>query len=143
MREELDDVDSRLRVSTSIKQVLFYVDKNFILCDNYPKGHGDLFRDCIDTYHPGLLLLHVERASGSRQDLHVEGEEVVHINCPNWIEFLDEHMQTSGDKILQDNISIILSSLEMMVLARFCFVIKITVCLLTLWLADNSHILDD
>ena len=106
MREELDDVDSRLRVSTSIKQVLCYVDKKFILCDNYPKGHGELFRNCIDTYHPGSLLLHVERASGSCQRLAVKGAKLVYMKRPYHIDFLDKRLITHGDNIIQDNIII-------------------------------------
>ena len=41
MREELDEIDSQLRVSESITSVLCAVDKEFSLCDNYPKGYRD------------------------------------------------------------------------------------------------------
>ena len=44
MREELDEIYLRLRVSTSIKSVPHVVDKEFILYTNYPKGHRELFR---------------------------------------------------------------------------------------------------
>ena len=47
------------------------------------------------------------------------------------------------DNILQDNTFIILSSLEMKVLMRFCAIIHTPICLPTLWLAGNCHILDD
>ena len=43
MREGLNEIDSQLRVSTSTKSVLCAVDKDFILCDNYTKGHKELF----------------------------------------------------------------------------------------------------
>ena len=38
MREELDEINLRLRVLTSIKSVLHAVNKYFSLCDNYLKG---------------------------------------------------------------------------------------------------------
>ena len=67
MREELYEIDLPLRFSTSIESVLRDVDKEFSLCANHPKGHGELFRKWIETYHSGALLLHVESASGSHQ----------------------------------------------------------------------------
>ena len=62
---------------------------------------------------------------------------------PIWIEFLDERLQTPGDKILQENIFIVLLSLEMTVLARFCTIIHITIYLLTRLLTGNYLIVDD
>ena len=38
------EINLRLRVLTSIESVLRTVDKDFILCDNYPKGHREIFR---------------------------------------------------------------------------------------------------
>ena len=61
MREELDEIDLWLRVSTGIESVLLAVNKEFSLCANYPKGHRELFHKWIDTYHPGALLLHIKR----------------------------------------------------------------------------------
>ena len=77
---ELELIDPRLRVSPSIEMVLRAVDKEFSSCANYPKGHGELFREWIEKNHPGTLLLHVERESGSRQDLCVEGAGAVFWN---------------------------------------------------------------
>ena len=77
------------------------IDKEFSLCANYPKGHGELFREWIEVKYPGILLLHVERASGSRQDLCVEGAGAVFWNRKYWLEFLDERLRTPGDNILQ------------------------------------------
>ena len=141
LREELDDINLQLRVSTSIELVLHAVDKEFSLCANHPKRHRELFRECFETNHPGALIIHIERASGSRQDLSVDGAVTVYMNCPYWILFLDESLRTPGDNILQENIFIIISALEMTMLARFCAIIHITICLLTFWLAVNRHII--
>ena len=67
----------------------------------------------------------------------------MYMNRPYWIEFLYKRMRTPRDKILQENIFIILSSLEMTELARFCAIIHVTICMLTRWLVGNCHIIDD
>ena len=63
------------------------------------------------------------------------------MHTPCWIEFLDERLWTPEYDILQENIFIILSSLEMTALARLCDIIHITICLPTRWLAGSCHIL--
>ena len=80
-----------------------------------------------------MVLLHIDRASRSHQNLYVEWEVSVYMNRPYWIEFLD-------DNILQENIFIIISSLVMTVLARLCAITHTTIYLLTRWLAGNCHI---
>ena len=117
------------------------VDKEFNMCGNYPKRRGELFCKWIENYHPGALLLHVERSSGSHQYLDAKGTIEVYMNYSYWTEFLDYRIRTPGDNILQESIFIILSSLEMMVLARLCDIIHITICLPTCWLTGNCHIL--
>ena len=77
---DLDAIDFRLRVSTMIDAVLRAVDKEFSLPANYPKGHGDQFKHWLKKNHPGALLVPVQRTSGSRQDLSVEGAAAVYWN---------------------------------------------------------------
>ena len=117
------------------------VNKEFSICANFSKGRREHFREWIETNHPGALLLHIEISSWSRQYLAVKGSGLVYINCLYWIEFLGESIRTPGDNIIQENIFIILSSLEMTVLARFCGIIYITICMLTRWLSGKYHIL--
>ncbi len=92
MQEELDQIDDFLRVSTSFEALLRALDKEFSLCANYPKGHGEQFLAWILKHHPGALLFHVERAAGSRQDFAVEGAGAVYMNRRYWIEFLDKRL---------------------------------------------------
>eukprot|EP00957_Ditylum_brightwellii_P156172 11887431-Ditylum_brightwellii.AAC.1 len=68
------------------------VDKEFSLYTNYPKGHGDLFHEWIEHNYPGVLLLHVEQASGSHQDLAIEGAGAVYWNRRFWVESFDERL---------------------------------------------------
>ena len=67
LKDELAAIEGRLRVSTSMESLLRAIDKEFSLCANYPKGHGELFRIWMEKHHPGALLLHVVRTGGSRQ----------------------------------------------------------------------------
>ena len=60
MRDELDDIDSQLKVSTSIKSVIYDVYKEFSLCANQLKGYTELFREWIEIYHPGAMLLQIK-----------------------------------------------------------------------------------
>ena len=43
IQEDLDNIDSRLRVSTKFDVVLLAVDKEFSLCCNYAKGDGKAY----------------------------------------------------------------------------------------------------
>ena len=47
LRTSLDEIDSSLRVSSSISAIIRAVDKEFSLSANYPKGHGELFKAWI------------------------------------------------------------------------------------------------
>ena len=123
MISELDCIDTRLRVTTSIDAILRAVDKELSLTTNYPKGHRESVRKWIDTHHTGAILLHVEQATGSRQDLCVEEAGAIYWNQKYWIEFLDGRLRTPGDNISQENLFVILSSCEMIALVRVCVII--------------------
>ena len=69
LRDSLDDIDPSLCVSSSMSALIRAFDKEFSLCATYAKGHGMLFCEWMKHNHCGELLMHVERASGSRQDL--------------------------------------------------------------------------
>jgi hypothetical protein len=106
----LDKIDPKLRVTTSMSAIIHAIDKEFSLLANYPKGHSKLFLEWIREYYPVALLLHVERAAGSRQDLCTEGSMAVYMNYPYYVEFLDMMLRkhrcsNSNDKasILQQN----------------------------------------
>ena len=77
LRASLDEIDPKLRVTASMSAIIRAVDKEFCLSANYPKGHGKIFLEWIREYYPGVLLLHVERAAGSRQDLCTEGSMAI------------------------------------------------------------------
>ena len=77
---DLNVIDFRYRVTTMFDGILRAVDKEFSLPANYPKGHGDMFKFWLKKNHENALLVPVERASGSRQDLACEGAGAVYWN---------------------------------------------------------------
>ena len=64
-REDLDDMDSRWRVSTNFTMILIAADREFSLYYNYPKGVCEAFCKWMEMYHPGAFLLPVECGLGS------------------------------------------------------------------------------
>jgi hypothetical protein len=120
------------------------VDKEFSLSANYPKGHGKTFLEWIREYYPGVLLLHVERAAGSRQDLCTEGSMAIYMNYPYYVEFLDNMLRKQvsvNDKpsILQQNLFVALTSREMIALSCLLSILHIAICLPFRWLAGKTH----
>ena len=118
----MDEIDPKLRVSASISAVVRAIDKMFSLSANYLNGDGAKFAQWMKEKHPGALLLHVERAAGSRQDLCTEGSLPIYMNYEYYLEYLDETLHNvSKDKpagILRKNLFVVLSSEEMIALTR-------------------------
>ena len=143
LRSDLDEIDPRLRVTASVSALIRAIDKEFSLSSNYPKGHGELFLEWMREKHPGALLLHVERASGSRQDLCTEGSMAILMNYPYYVEFLDRSLRkrNKNDKasILQLNLFVALTSSEMIALVRLLSILHVSVCMPVRWLAGKTH----
>ena len=136
---DLAAISFRYRVSTLMDSVLRAVDKEFSLPANYPKGHGAQFRYWLGEYHPGALLVPVLRSAGSRQDMAVEGAAAVYWNRRYYIEFLNECLKSHQDNILQNNLFIILTSMEMISQFRVFAILHFCICLPMRWLAGNTH----
>ena len=88
LRVSLDEIDPKLRVTSSMSAIIRAIEKEFGLCANYVKGHGALFAQWMYETHPGASLFHVARASGSRQDLCTEGSLPIFMNYEYYLEFL-------------------------------------------------------
>ena len=143
LRSSLDEIDPTLRVSASISAMIRAIDKEFSLSANYPKGHGQLFLEWMREKHPGALLLHVERSSGSRQDLCTEGSMAIFMNYPYYIEFLDQSLRkrkkSEKASILQQNLFVALTSSEMIALVRLLSIFHVSVCMPIRWLAGKTQ----
>jgi hypothetical protein len=148
LQSSLDEIDPQLRVTLSMSVIIRAVDKEFSLSANYPKGNGILFLEWIREYHPSVLLLHVERAAESRQDLCTEGLMPIYMNYPFCVEFLDNQLRkycqsNENTSILQQNLFAALTSLEMIALSRLLSILHISVCMPFRWLAGKTHELKD
>ena len=142
LSDSLDDISSFLRISPDLAHILRAYHKEFSLTSNYPKGHGEQFRDWIIKNHPMEFLLHAERASGSRQDVICMGADAVYINRPLNVEFLDERLRIKGNShILQENLFIVLSSLEMIAVSRFFSILHVSIVIPFRWLSGKTHTL--
>ena len=144
LREDLAKIskesNGQLRVTTHFAMVLRAIDKEFSLCCNYPKGDGDKFRAWREEYHPGSLVLPIERAcGGSRQDLTVEGAGAVYMNRRYYLEFLNECLVADGNNILQKNLWIVLSCKEMIAMTRVYAIFYVGICLPMRFLAGRAH----
>ena len=114
LRSDLDLIDPKLCVTVSISAIIRAINKEFSPSANYKKGHGELFHEWMRENYPGEFLLHVEGASGSRQDLCTKGSMAILMNYPFHVEFLDYDLcQRGKDKntsILQENLFVALTS---------------------------------
>ena len=98
---DLEAIENTYRVSTMMDAVLRSVYKEFSLPENYPKGHGDVFKHWMKKYHPGALLVIVSRNSGSQKYLAVEGAAAVYWNRRYYVPFLNQCLEASKDNILK------------------------------------------
>ena len=140
LHDSLEDIASFLRVSPDLAHVIRAFHKEFSLTANYPKGHGEKFRDWMIEHYPMEYLMHAERAGGSRQDLVTMGAGPIYWNRVYNVEFLDETLRVKGNEnILQQNLFIILSSIEMIAVARFFAIVHAAICMPFRWLAGTTH----
>ena len=74
------------------------------------------------------FLLHAERAAGNRQDVICMGADAVYINRPLNVEFLDERLRIKGNaNILQENLFVVLSSLEMIAVSCLFSILHVSI----------------
>ena len=66
IEDSLDNISPFLCVSPDLVSVIHAFHKEFSLDTNYPKGHGDNFRDWMIKKYPNELIMNTERASVSR-----------------------------------------------------------------------------
>ena len=138
--DSLQEIASIFRVSPDLLQVIRAYHKEFSLCCNYPKGHGDEFLVWMIENYPQEFLMHAERATGTRQDVICMGAGPIYKNRNLNLEFLDERLRVCGcNNILQQNLFIILSSVEMIAVSRLFAILHVSICMPVRWLAGNTH----
>ena len=138
LKDNIDEIDDRLRVGCSVDSCLRATEKNFGRTNNYAKGDGEDFHPHMDKYHAGALLINLERVVGSCQDVAMEGSCAVYWNRPFYVEFLFERLRINdSDHILRENLYIILTSMEMTALFRVMAIFHLSVVVPHRWLVSN------
>jgi len=93
--------------------------------------------------YPGELLFHVESTHGSRQDIMFTAALAIAMNRAFNVKFLDYCLRmsdkTKKDHVLQINLFVVLSSLEMAAQARLLAIMYLFFILPLRWLAGNTH----
>ena len=144
LHDSIDEIAPELRVQPNFATLARAFDKEFSLCANYCKGHGELFRQWMHDNHPGELLLHVERAaSGGRQDVCSMAALAMFWNRNYCLEFLEEQQRQCGkeDNILMSNLMCLLSSVEMIAVSRLWSILHFAIVMPLRWLAGKTHTL--
>ena len=90
LKEELNEVDARLRLKINMDSIVFALNKLFCLTNNYPKGNGDAFKAHMEEYHPDNILYHVTNAKGNLQDIACTCACPACVNRPLYTECLDK-----------------------------------------------------
>eukprot|EP00957_Ditylum_brightwellii_P193288 14717125-Ditylum_brightwellii.AAC.1 len=122
--------------------ILCAINKEFSLPANYPKGHSDEFKTWLLKHHPSALLVPVTHATGSRQDLAVEGAESVYWNRKYYVQFLHRFLHALDDSkksTLKENLFIVLTSIEMIALCCVMAILHFSICVPMRWIAGNTY----
>ena len=134
LEDDLNKIPSIFCMSTEINGLLCCIEKEFGLTANYAKGHGSIFENWMQTYHPTAYLFPIVQACGGlRQDLGVEGAPAVLMNLPYYLQFLHWHLSIgiSSDGILQQKLFTLLHSTEVVALLWVLSILHIAICLPT------------
>jgi len=140
LKDSLDNISSFLRILPDLAHIIRAYHKEFSLTSNYPKGHGELFREWILNNYPMEFLLHAERANVNCMDVICMGANAVYNNRPLNDEFLDKRLCIKANaNILQENMFAVLTSLEMIAVSHFFSILHVAVVIPFRWLSGSTH----
>ena len=131
-----------MRVSPGFLSLASAFEKMFSLCENYPKGLGEVFRQWMMDNHSGEILLHLDRAaSGGRQDIESMDAMEIFSNINYRVKFLYEMISYCGksENILAHNLMILLSSVEIISVSKLCSILNIVIVMTMSWLEECTH----
>ena len=140
LEESLDNISPFLCVSPDLENFIHAFQKEFSLNTNYPKGHGEKFRDWIINKYPNEFIMNTERESGSRQYIITMGDGTIYWNRIFNSEFLDEYICIKEKtNILQQNILTILIYIEIIATSRLFEKLHVEICMPFRWTTWNAH----
>ena len=120
LEEDLKVIPFHLRVSTDGLAPIRAVYKEFSRGGEYAKGNGLDFNAWLRKEHGKELVVPIERSTGARQDLVVEGALKLYLNRPFYDEFLDGLLREADhSNILEENLWVIVTSPDMIAMFRY------------------------
>ena len=93
LKDDIKNIPFVWRVSHDVKDIIHSLHKEFSLTANYPKGHGQLFREFYLEKHAGEYLFQTKRTAGLRQDIVAMRSLVMYYNRNVYLEFLADRMK--------------------------------------------------
>ena len=112
-------LDSQLRVHFNLSDLCRAAHKEFSLTALYQKGKGELFKEFMESEHPGAFLFPIPNVNGTRQDIVVDAAHSLYTNRPFYVHFLTEVLSyKTGDNKLELSLCISFTSEEMVAVMR-------------------------
>lgn len=139
LKESLEEIDPSLRVSMAHLAFARAYDKEFSLCANYPKGHGEEFKGFVMEKFPGVTLFHVANTHGTRQDIIFTSALAMMMNRHVNLAFLNDRLTPDNDNILQLNLFTLLTSDEMVAQTRLLSIFCLSSMMPLRWLAGKTQ----
>ena len=138
----MEGIYSCLCIHPNMKNIISELGKCFNPPGYYPKGNGTEFKHWFVTYHPYSQLYPVEITTGARNYMVIEGAVSAYTNAWLYKLFLDKVLSTlDAYDILQENLFIILFSVEMVSLSRLMSILHFSINVPIRWLTGNTHTL--
>ena len=116
-------------------------DKEFNGTANYALGHGEQFMQWVANHRSGEMLMPIMRAlGGKRQDGSFEGALSVFMDRHYFVAFIHHYLCcTESDNILQHNLFITMSCVEVIAELRVALIFFIAFIVPMRWLAGKTN----
>ena len=143
LEDDLSIIQPHLRVKCDLDNICRMCDKEFNGTANYTLGHGRQFMQWMETHRGGELLIPIVRAlGGKRMDGSFEGSFPVYMGRHHFVAFLHDFLcSTDSSNILQHNLFITLSCVELIAQLRVASIFFVAYIIPMRWLAGKTHTL--
>ena len=138
LKEELNEVDARLRVKTSMDSIVFHWTNNFVLTSNYHKGNVNALKSRMEERHLDNLLCHAPNNKVKLQDVVYARAGPAHSNRPLYMEWSCKRLRAHEKvNMLEQNTHMVLSSQATAAMFRLFVTIETSLVMPMQWFAGN------
>jgi hypothetical protein len=140
VKDNIDDTAPECCAFARFKCMCHEFDKEFSLFANYPKGWCSLYCEWMKEHHIGELLFYVERACKGRMNVVSMALMDIYWNRNYCVDFLDKLISYCGpeDNILARTQMTLLSSIDMVAVARLWSILHVAILMPMRWLAGKT-----